>query len=198
MERALAYGFRWIAVAGVIGGVTGGIVGVLGPLGFGLWALSGVAVGAAQWAMVLQRLRVGQAAWIAATAIGSFITISVEIWLGLHILEERGFPPVTAAFVHKFFIDCIIMAVVGGLALGIPQALTLRDTPIHRWAWICATTLGASAAWAFSLWFIYLKARYLHLHGVVQMIPLIGGYWVALCLPQAILIECALKRTEAA
>lgn len=78
MAKALAYGLGWVALAGVVGALVGAVA--TGIPGIILWSLSGIAVGTVQWAFVRRQLQVSVVSWIAATAIGAFVTIALHFF----------------------------------------------------------------------------------------------------------------------
>jgi hypothetical protein len=178
---AIGFGLGWIVGTSVVGGLLGALA--TGLAGLVVWTLSGFAVGAAQWLLIRHRLRVSPIRWIAATAFGSFVIILVHIYLGTLVSKGIGRSEV--------LVDAVIMAIIGGLALRIPQAAALGDTPIRWPAWCWATAFGALAAWLGDFGLVTFVAG--DLPREAGMIALTSGFWAALSLPQAILIGRAMK-----
>jgi hypothetical protein len=188
VERAALFGVGWVLGAGAAGGLLGSIAD--GVTGLIIWGLSGIAVGAVQWALVSRRLQIPPIRWIVATSIGSFATLYVHFYLGVLITKgARSFFGLMASHGGELLFNSVIVAIAGGLLLGIPQASALGRTPIRWWTWPLATMLGALVAWLadLGLWSVDMPRR-------IEAIIRVGGYWVALSLPQAFLIGWALRR----
>lgn len=99
----------------------------------------------------------------------------------------------TTEYGYEFVYDSIIIALAGGLMLGVPQAVVLGGTPVRWWAWIPATTLGAVLAWVGHLLLLFPLSARGQLPPELDMIAVVGGYWIALTLPQSVLIGLAMK-----
>ncbi len=197
MARAHAYGLGWVAVADLAGlaGLAGAIATEIAELM--LWPLSGIGVGAAQWALVRARMRISPMGWTAATAVASLGAVAFFLLLAQHVvIESSGDLNPSAACAPAFIVQSIIAAVVCGLILGILQVAALRDTPLVPGAWVCATIIGVMGAWLYYLGIVLLPAGPWYLPQAVHQYrwtAIFGGYWVMLCLPQAVLIARAIK-----
>lgn len=203
MARALTYGVRWAAVAGLVGAVVGLLSAVAGVVAgstgtriavWTLWSLSGVAVGAAQWAVVRGRMRLSPIRWIAATAIAPLGFVVFILLVTAHgVIQSAGYLEPSAAYAPAFIVQGVVTAAVCGLILGGLQAAALRDASIDWLAWICATMLGVLAAWVFNLALLFLFVPTAH-GGFSKpnceacWIAELVGPWIMLCLPQAFLI----------
>lgn len=184
------FALGWVIAAGIVGGLVSALA--TGFAGLVARAFSGIAVGAAQWMLVHQRLRISLAEWTAATGFGSFIIVYVQIYFGILVTKGAGnFWDLITRYGGDVVIGGTIVAVVGGLVLGLPQAAVLRDTPVRWSAWFWATMFGAIAAWLGDLCLMTLVAG--DLPREARMIALGAVYWVALSIPQAVLVGRAMK-----
>jgi hypothetical protein len=197
--RAAVFALSWVTCAGGIGSLLGALTnaleGAIDHAGLTVWAFSGIAVGAAQWALVCRRLQVSALGWIAATAFGSFLTMSVYFYLGVLVTKgAANFSNLLVRYGDEVALYSVVVMLVGGLTIGIPQAVLLRDTRIRWWIWPSATMLGVLGAWLgdLGLWDAILGRWPRQIEAIIHM----SSYWLALSIPQALVIGHAVKMSS--
>lgn len=192
--RALAYGIAWVAVAGVVGGFVGGVVP--GIVGLVFLALSGIAVGAVQWRLILRPLGVSPVPWVATTAIGACAAMFTHYMMAGAVMKTTvGIADIINRFGDRLFYSGFYVALVGALLWGVPQAIVLRETTVRWWVWILVTMLGVLCAWIGAL--ALSGIAFATMPPEIGRISHVAAYWVIVTLPQAILIGRAIGRTAA-
>jgi hypothetical protein len=196
MQRSVAFALSWILCAGAVGALLGAAAAVLMSVTAGagiiVWALSGAAVGAAQWTVVCRRLQVSKWGWVAATALGSLPVMYVYFYLGVLVTKgAANFSDLLARYGDEVALYTLAVMLVGGVSLGLPQAMLLRETGIRWWNWPLATILGILGAWLgdLGLWDAMLGRWPRPIGIIIHM----SGYWMALSLPQAVAIGAAMR-----
>lgn len=98
-------------------------------VGFMFGAVSGALIGVLQW-LVLRSWAPGARGWIPASIVG----------FGLAHAVNDSFPYRP--------LDLIVMLLIGGLMIGIPQAIALRGVLPRPWTWVPVATVAWIVGWS--------------------------------------------------
>jgi hypothetical protein len=203
-HRSFVFGLGWVLCGATSGAVLGGIAAALHATvpwaGLVLWASSGFIVGATQWLLMRRWLEVSLGWWAVATGCGVFLSLCIHFYFGLAFFKTGdSLPHLISKHGYDLLLGSAFAVIAGGLALGIPQLVALRDTDIRWRSWLLATLFGLLALWlgSLGLWSMLMEVVGIserHWSRPVRVISSFASYWAAVSFAQAFVIAPAVKR----